>query len=41
MLLSSSYANNLVAADKIKKLVMTLDYDKRKVEVDMFDENLR
>ena len=39
MLRSSSHADNLVATNETKKLVMILDYNKRKGEVDMFDEN--
>ena len=38
-LLSSRHANNLVAANETKKLVMVLDLTKRKERVDMFDEN--
>ena len=40
ILLSSGHADNLVATNETKKLVMILDYNKRKGGVDMFDKNL-
>ena len=40
MLLSSTYADNLVATNETKKPVMILNYNKRKGGMDMLDENL-
>ena len=40
VLLSSTHTNSSITADERKKLLMILDYNKRKGGVDMFDEKL-
>ena len=40
VLLSSTHTNSSVTAHECKKPLMILDYNQRKSDVDMFDENL-